>query len=472
MDGNAPVPIEVDNNLQARVEECVEQSVATRARELEETEAAKRAAQEANQTQRNKDIAREEARLKREKAAAAREAARRSDEHMRNLKESERIATQTLQAINSQRRKAEIAYNQRKRACENALLKTSVKADRKRNKILAPYSSLAPLPSHLAHLRQPPGPPIPWRSSPRRLTPYKPEFAREELVLEERHNAEGPPHSGLPFPILDPALEELTGPPTDQTLFGDEPRLLMTLRELYELLRERGLPLGRMKLIKEVVVSKIKADDESLADNQCQAILRRHQLPENGTREEMLRRIAEADARGSERYKTLRSLKPTAEETATNTQTSTANANATGQAFKKSRFFTKPQPVDAPRYNPAAVKKAFREQLDLLVPPSQESTAVQQSTETVRSEEGLFMDDCSETNENFASTLAEDEGAIGVQHALLASAHGQAPGRDRHESEAADAEPDSWYESEYEEEADNEYESEPDAEVDEYDYKS
>lgn len=86
-------------------------------------------------------------------------------------------------------------------------------------------------------------------------------------------------------------------------IFGDDPRSMMTMAELYDLMRDRGMILGRMKEVKGVVISRLNEEDKNTPIDVLQALLRTRGLPTGGTEKTLIRRLQEDDAKKSSAYK-------------------------------------------------------------------------------------------------------------------------------------------------------------------------
>lgn len=78
---------------------------------------------------------------------------------------------------------------------------------------------------------------------------------------------------------------------------------MLTLPELYDIMRDRGMLLNRMKEVKGVVLQRLDNEDARMSVPDLRTELRKRGLPTNGTKKDMIRRVQENDAMNSTNYK-------------------------------------------------------------------------------------------------------------------------------------------------------------------------
>lgn len=91
-----------------------------------------------------------------------------------------------------------------------------------------------------------------------------------------------------------------TRPPSS----GMDPREVMSRHELYAIILERKLPTNRKKEVKDVVLKRINEHDQQMTIAEIQGYLHnKHKKSIKGNKQELIRRLAEADARASPLFK-------------------------------------------------------------------------------------------------------------------------------------------------------------------------
>lgn len=99
------------------------------------------------------------------------------------------------------------------------------------------------------------------------------------------------------------ALTRGAPPRLNSDEIGTDPRDIMHRSELMTLLLERGLPRFREKDTKDIAVRRLRDADEEATVAQLQKLLKKRKQPLHGSRPELIARLAEADARGSKKFK-------------------------------------------------------------------------------------------------------------------------------------------------------------------------
>jgi hypothetical protein len=84
--------------------------------------------------------------------------------------------------------------------------------------------------------------------------------------------------------------------------FTHEPRHMCTIDELWEHLRARGMLLNRMKEAKPVILSRLNVFDEALPIEELRDMLTQRGEETTGTKAELVRLLAIADAKTSRKY--------------------------------------------------------------------------------------------------------------------------------------------------------------------------
>ena len=117
-------------------------------------------------------------------------------------------------------------------------------------------------------------------------------------------------HDGTPMPAANTMMVPFDGLPGVQ--FGqyassdasnNDPREVMHKSELLHLITERGMSRNRDKECKEVLARRIRESDLSLPIPIIQQMLRKRNLPAQGSRPELLIRLAESDAMSSRLFR-------------------------------------------------------------------------------------------------------------------------------------------------------------------------
>ena len=92
--------------------------------------------------------------------------------------------------------------------------------------------------------------------------------------------------------------------------FPEEPRSWCTIDELQHILRTRGMLLNRMKETKPIILSRLKNEDRTISVQQLKEMLKARNEDSSGTKVELMRRLAIADAKTSRKYQNTRTPRP------------------------------------------------------------------------------------------------------------------------------------------------------------------
>lgn len=92
--------------------------------------------------------------------------------------------------------------------------------------------------------------------------------------------------------------------------FPEEPRSWCTIDELQHILRTRGMLLNRMKETKPIILSRLKNEDRTISVQQLKEMLKARNEDSSGTKVELMRRLAIADAKASRKYQNTRTYRP------------------------------------------------------------------------------------------------------------------------------------------------------------------
>jgi hypothetical protein len=92
--------------------------------------------------------------------------------------------------------------------------------------------------------------------------------------------------------------------------FPEDPRSWCTIDELHNILRSRGMLLNRMKETKPIILSRLNNEDRTISIQQLKDLLKAHNEDSSGTKAELMRRLAIADAKNSRKYQNNRTNRP------------------------------------------------------------------------------------------------------------------------------------------------------------------
>ncbi|KAG9991680.1 FAD/NAD(P)-binding domain-containing protein, partial [Aureobasidium melanogenum] len=316
--GTARCPPEIDPDPEGRQREREERIAAYKLRKEEE---AKRDAIEAEEKKRSKkdNTAEKIAARQRKEAQAALKAQKKKDavEYRQSLVEAVTLAKQRKQnALNAARE--ERIYNERKHRFFNRLhkqLKKEVAAllrKKERNNGVTPE----PEDTEVVH-------------PPKSRYTYKntAEQIRNENIsaTEAAINARSHEFIGVVEPVATAAVDTQPMPittPSDSNRreswqpaiatdgFSEEPRSWCTIDELHNILRARGMLLNRMKENKAIIISRLNNEDKTTDIEQLRDLLKARHEDSNGTKTELVRRLAISDAKSSRKYQNLRTNRP------------------------------------------------------------------------------------------------------------------------------------------------------------------
>ncbi|KAG9950676.1 hypothetical protein KCU85_g3503, partial [Aureobasidium melanogenum] len=316
--GTARCPPEIDPDPEARQREREERIAAYKLRKEEE---AKRDALEAEEKKRLKknNTAEKIAARQRKEAQAALKAKKKkdADEYRQSLAEAVTLAKQRKQnALDAAR--AERIYNERKHRFFNRLhkqLKKEVAAllrKKERNNGVTPE----PEDTETMH---PPKSRYAYKNTADQIRNEN-ISATEAAINARSHEFDGivePVATAAvdtqPMPIAkpsNPGRSESQQPTIAADGFSEEPRSWCTIDELHDLLRARGMLLNRMKENKAVIISRLNNEDKTTSIEQLRDLLKARHEDSNGTKIELMRRLAISDAKSSRRYQTLRTNRP------------------------------------------------------------------------------------------------------------------------------------------------------------------
>ncbi|KAG9961763.1 hypothetical protein KCU61_g5185, partial [Aureobasidium melanogenum] len=316
--GTARCPPEIDPDPEARQREREERIAAYKLRREEE---AKRDAIEAEEKKRSKkdNTAEKIAARQRKEAQAALKAQKKKDavEYRQSLVEAVTLAKQRKQnALNAARE--ERIYNERKHRFFNRLhkqLKKEVAAllrKKERN------NGVTPEPEDVETVH-PPKSRYAYRNTAEQI--------RNENIsaTEAAINARSHEFIGVVEPVATAAVDTQPMPiTTPSTLnrrgsqqpaiandgFSEEPRNWCTIDELQNILRARGMLLNRMKENKAIIISRLNNEDKTTDVEQLRDLLKARHEDTNGTKTELMRRMAISDAKRSRKYQNLRTNRP------------------------------------------------------------------------------------------------------------------------------------------------------------------
>ncbi|KAI4760602.1 hypothetical protein E4T52_07458 [Aureobasidium sp. EXF-3400] len=92
--------------------------------------------------------------------------------------------------------------------------------------------------------------------------------------------------------------------------FPEDPRSWCTIDELHNILRSRGMLLNRMKETKPIILSRLNNEDRTISIQQLKDLLKARNEDSSGTKAELMRRLAIADAKTSRKYQNNRTNRP------------------------------------------------------------------------------------------------------------------------------------------------------------------
>lgn len=287
------MPPELDPDPEGRARERAERIGAFKIRKQQELEQQAKDAEEEKRAKSKKHKAREEARKKQEAIAVARAAKKKEENDFKEAKFNALKEKRLKREQNLRDNRDERFYLQAKRKCETALLKRLQKEGNARSRRLAKYSAQFPLPKDALNTN--------YRESAVDNYDYKSDLA----ALESRDNGSSGPIAGGRPPTAASSLAALANAPSNPNVnvFGTEPRQMLKLPELYDIMRERGMLLNRMKEVKGVVLQRLDNEDARMSVSDLRTELRKRGLLTNGTKKEMVRRMQEDDAKRSSNYK-------------------------------------------------------------------------------------------------------------------------------------------------------------------------
>ncbi|KAG9829750.1 hypothetical protein KCU77_g13689, partial [Aureobasidium melanogenum] len=316
--GTARCPPEIDPDPEARQREREERIAAYKLRREEE---AKRDAIEAEEKKRSKkdNTAEKIAARQRKEAQAALKAQKKKDavEYRQSLVEAVTLAKQRKQNTLNAAREERI-YNERKHRFFNRLhkqLKKEVAAllrKKERN------NGVTPEPEDVETVH-PPKSRYAYRNTAEQI--------RNENIsaTEAAINARSHEFIGVVEPVATAAVDTQHMPiTTPSTLnrrgsqqpaiandgFSEEPRNWCTIDELQNILRARGMLLNRMKENKAIIISRLNNEDKTTDVEQLRDLLKARHEDTNGTKTELMRRMAISDAKRSRKYQNLRTNRP------------------------------------------------------------------------------------------------------------------------------------------------------------------
>lgn len=94
-------------------------------------------------------------------------------------------------------------------------------------------------------------------------------------------------------------------------VFGEDPRSMLTVNELWDVLRGRNMLLNRMKDSKPVILSRLRNEDRNATMEELQRLLlERDETEIGGSKDDLLRRLAIADAKTSRHYQSKYTNRP------------------------------------------------------------------------------------------------------------------------------------------------------------------
>ncbi|KAK6005446.1 hypothetical protein QM012_007088 [Aureobasidium pullulans] len=316
--GTARCPPEIDPDPEARQREREERIAAYKLRKEDE---AKRDAIEAEEKKRlKKDTTVQKiAARERKEAQAALKAQKKKDarNYRQSLAEATTLAKQRKQdALDAAR--AERIYNERKHRFFNRLhkqLKKEVAAllrKKERNNGVTPE----PEETKAVH---PPKSRYTYKNTADQI--------RNENIsaTEAAINARSHEFTGVvepvatatidpqPMPITKPSDSNKSGfqqPAVATDGFPEDPRSWCTIDELHNILRARGMLLNRMKENKAIIISRLNNEDKTASIEQLRDLLKARHEDSNGTKTELMRRLAISDAKSSRKYQNPRTNRP------------------------------------------------------------------------------------------------------------------------------------------------------------------
>ena len=357
----------MDADPVAREQERLEKLAVYKARKEHEAEEARLAVDRRKEQKRADAKAKKSRRRKRTNDAEERAARKKEEQDFKATKAAAQAEKKKVKQESADLERATRLYKKRKLAAEKDLLRRLHRESNQRARNLAKFSTQFPLPQEaLAQLdnsitAEPvalPKATTKTGRSTRNQALDSLSFANEELELNERAKAmadkPAPGEVAIGPGACTPA--EPTRAPEDdakleRTIFGMTPRNIMTLPELYDIMRERGMLLNRMKECKTVVIRRIDGDDHALPIPTLQQMLRGRQLAASGTQAQLIRRLQEDDARQSREFQKRFTEKPPVAEAALQRVKAKATGASGGKTRVKKaptagRFTAKPPPAE------------------------------------------------------------------------------------------------------------------------------
>lgn len=309
--GTARIPPELDPDPEGRARERLERIQAYKLRKDQEAQQVRDEAEQRKKDKNQADEKKNVARQKREAETAIRNQRKKEEDDFKQAK---------IDAAKEKRKQRKDAmdylrafrlYQQRKHHAEKMLYKKLQKEANKRERALARFSLQFPLPTEAIGFGSTTPAAQPTKRAPSRTVRDEAlgtmDFAAQELSLNIRNErlaatpAKGKIASGN-TPSSRRGRNALD-PSGGQNIFGADPRSMLTMAELYELMRDRGMLLGRMKEVKGVVLSRLADEDNSMDRESIQALLRERNLNPQGPNRILIRRLQEDDAKKSAAYK-------------------------------------------------------------------------------------------------------------------------------------------------------------------------
>lgn len=308
--GTARVPPELDEDPQARLEERAEKIKAFKLRKAEEAEAAQVEAAEMKKAKIQSAKDKDEARQKRMSDAATRSQRRKADYEFKKTRLTVAAEKRKNKEDDHNLETARRAYKQRKAHFENELLKRLQREQKARERALNKFSTQFPLPEGAGVIISRPPPRAPLTLAPEdgillhRSTTVEPlnnvEIAEQELALNALLKSQ-PKVSFREQKAAEVAAQKQKDIDA-ASLMGANPREWLSLDELWDILRDRAMLLVRMKQVKSVVLSRIEEDDRKRSREEMMVFCSRAGISIQGTKAELVRRLAEHEARHSRKW--------------------------------------------------------------------------------------------------------------------------------------------------------------------------
>lgn len=205
-------------------------------------------------------------------------------------------------------------------------------------------------------------------------------------------------------------------------IFAEDPRKMCTIDELWDILRQRGMLLNRMKESKPVILSRLNNEDNMSTPEQLRDLLKEHGQETSGTKDELTRRLAIADAKTSRKYQTKYMPRPL-DENGNRTKVKMPVKKTTGRTNKRYNARDGPQKggsveVEVPEIEKKApskkapVKKAAAKNAPAKTPARKTAKKTAKNAKQSKGRSQPFVPDGDETDDSESFDDIDQKGDI------------------------------------------------------------